>query len=193
MVPPPADHREFMRPRNLTALYRYYDKNGALLFYVARRDLANGGKDILPYTYGILDGRFGWYCKRGNPPLPLYGLRYLALAPVDWDIFIVEGEKACDALNKQLRVENYAAFAMTWPGGTDNVMYCDWNVLRDRSVILWPDADDVGLKAMNQIAKLCDIHAILITARITVSGLPAGFDAADLKTPLEPFLRERCR
>ena len=187
MVPPPADCRPFYPPRNYTALYSYTDLDGRLLFYVSRRDFT-GGKDILPHTYGILNGRPGWYVKRMPPPLPLYGLRLLATAPPDFDIFICEGEKAAIALNQKLKSENFAAFAMTWPGGVDNIQNVDWSPLKGRSVILWPDADLPGVTAMMKIGKHLNVIAFIRT-----DGLPQGFDAADLTTPLEAFLKERCR
>ena len=187
MLPPPPDHRSFDPPRNLTALYRYRDMDGNILCYVSRRDLVNG-KDIFPHTYGSFNGREGWYVRRGPPPLPLYGLRLLATAPADFDVFLVEGEKAADALNKKLRSENYAAFAMTWMGGADNVEYADWQPLQGRNVILWPDADLPGATAMMKAGK-----SLNVIATVRTDGLPEGFDAADIDTELGAFLQKRCR
>lgn len=174
-----------------TTLYRYFDLDGNLLSYVSRRE-TKGGKTILPWTYGILDGVEGWHCRRPYPPLPLYRLPFLKHAEPDWDVFLVEGEKACDALNRMLRKENYAAIAMTWQGGSDNVNYVDWHPLEYRNVILWPDADVAGLKCMNAIAKLLPISTRIL-AKIETEGLAENFDAADLQEPLHSFLQKRCR
>lgn len=188
MVPPPEDAKPF-RPggKNLT-VYQYHDMSGKVLCYVSRHD-GKDGKTYLPWTYGVRNGRAGWHPKRGHPPLPLYNLDMLAHLPADWDVFLVEGEKAADALNAKLRRENYAAFAMTWQGGVDNVKYCDFRPLYERNVILWGDADAGGAFAMFEIR--CRLPRIL--AAIDTRGLANGFDAADLTTRLEDFLKQRCR
>jgi putative DNA primase/helicase len=55
--------------------FRCCDRSGKLLRFVVRRD-AKGGKDklVLPLTYGILDGKYGWELKGPDKPRSLYGL-----------------------------------------------------------------------------------------------------------------------
>ena len=63
-------------------------------------------------------------------------------------LLIVEGEK-CAA--KAMKINGYDP--VTWRGGTDSVTKANWKWLsdnyKDKSVVLWPDNDDQGIKAMN--------------------------------------------
>ena len=125
------------------------------------------GKKIRP----LLWNGSAWVWKHHAKPRPLYWARRKAAAPV----LIAEGEKAADAAAK-LFPDHACA---TWPGGTPNVDKADWSALHGRSVTIWPDADDVGRKAADQLAR------ILLGLRCTVqvvnppASLAQGWDLAD--------------
>jgi putative DNA primase/helicase len=114
-----------------------------------------------------------WEWKSPPKPRPLYWARRRADAPV----MIAEGEPSIDAAAQLF--PDYAA--VTWPGGTSNVQHADWSALRGRTVTIWPDADDVGRKAADQLAR------ILLGLQCTVQvvnppdTLPHGWDLADAK------------
>ena len=188
MIPPPASAHPLRLSGPRTTVYQYHDMEGKVISYVSRHE-GPEGKTFLPWTYGSLNGKRAWHPKRGHPPLSLYNLDMLAHLPADWDVFIVEGEKAANVLNKKLRKENYAAFAMTWPGGASNTEYADWRPLAGRSVILWPDADREGRNAMAHVAGWMHVVGAQIIGWISITSLPDGFDAADVTSSLEDFFR----
>ena len=100
---------------------------------------------------------------------------YLPLDPytTDDDIVIVEGERARDALH------HLGINVTCWMGGASGWNKTDWTGLRQSSVILWPDADDVGAKAMDDLA----IHLTALDCTIKQIQIPEqvtkGWDAAD--------------
>lgn len=71
---------------------------------------------------------------------PLYGIETVGDAK---SVILVEGEKAADALRKAAD-----APVLTWAGGVKAIHYSDWKPLRDRELIVWPDADDEGESAV---------------------------------------------
>ena len=90
-------------------------------------------------------------------------------------IILAEGEKAAAAL--------YSAgySAATWRGGTQNTGHALYDWLRGRDVILWPDNDEPGRRAMNTAGKMtqdCDASSVSIIA--IPASMPDKGDAADL-------------
>lgn len=76
--------------------WAYRNQAGELLFVVCRFDRSDGGKEVLPLTYGD-DGRGArWNWKAYPVPRPLYGLPEMAANVVN-TVLVVEGEKVADA------------------------------------------------------------------------------------------------
>lgn len=125
-------------------VHEYRDRAGMLLGLVLRRALREGGKETPTVRYVELpDGRRVWARMPFDKPRPLYGLDRLGDTG---QVFLVEGEKAADALRRLLGKP-----VLTWSGGTNGVQHTDWSPLHGRDVILWPDADQPGLDAMVRI------------------------------------------
>src|SRR4051812_10898148 len=126
----------------------------------------------MPLTYGRLNGTEGWYWKHPDRPLPLYGLNKLSAFP-DAQVILCEGEKAANAAQDMFpdRV------CLAWARGAESAKYADLTPLALRHVTLWPDADDAGRKAAQQI--IAKLHVEFI---VNTDGLDDGFDAADLVT-----------
>jgi putative DNA primase/helicase len=128
------------------------------------------GKRIRPLSW---DGE-QWRWAAPKAPRPLLYLDQLLARPGD-PVIVAEGEKAADA----------AAFlfpthvATTWPSGCKAIGKADWKPLTGRLVVLWPDADEVGIQAMEALAQ------ILLKVGATVSivtpppDVPQGWDLAD--------------
>ena len=152
-----------------SARWTYFDGNGEVLGYVARYDPAGERKQIVPWTF---DGD-GWGMGQWPQPRPLYGLQELAARP-DAPVLIVEGEKAADAARK------FAGpyVVITWPAGAAAWDRADWTQIRGRKALLWPDADEPGVKAMQQIAATIHQEALEVKV-IDIAGLEDGWDAAD--------------
>ena len=150
--------------------WTYYDGNGDVLGYVARYDPENQRKQIIPWTFST----DGWGMGQWPVPRPLYRLQELEARPED-PVLVVEGEKAADAA-AALAGSPYVA--VTWPGGGQALGRADWQVLRGRRVLLWPDADEPGVAAMQRLAEILAPIASEIKI-IDVTGQPDGWDCAD--------------
>lgn len=181
LVPPPPDTQ--IRPAELqhpehgepAHVYRYCSTDASLIHLVARYELPEGGKTFLPWSWNKNVQR--WRPKGYPKPRPLYGLERLSAGK--GRVLVVEGEKACEAA-RALMPGNAV---LTWSGGANNWSYADWAPLREREVVLWPDADPPGVAAMQGIS------GVLLKLKCKVwhidpEGLADGFDAADLKDQL---------
>lgn len=147
-IKPPAD----AQPPSLSgasAQWCYTDANGDPLFWIQRVNKADGRKIFRHRTW--VDG-IGWQGESGTAwptPRPLYNLKALADRPDAW-VILCEGEKTADHAAKL--VPGFVCVA--WPNGAQSVKKVDWSPLADRKVILWPDNDDEGRKAMAEAARL---------------------------------------
>jgi predicted P-loop ATPase len=105
-----------------------------------RIDFEDGSKTFYP----LYNGK-----KKQHPePRPLYNPNF-GLDDAK-GVLIVEGEKACQAAEEVL---GQIYKVMTWPGGSNAVSKADWEqVPAYLPVILWPDCDEAGIKAMTQVA-----------------------------------------
>lgn len=166
-----CQHPKFGEP---TRVWDYLDKDGKLLGHVARYDLPDG-KEFIPWTLSMGDnGVYRWGGGQWPKPRPLYGLRELHLRPDD-PVLIVEGEKAADAA--RLICPRYVV--VTWPGGATAWKMADFRpVYRRKDVLLWPDNDDPGIRAMWDIGYMLQKHCQTVKI-VLPEGVPAKFDAAD--------------
>jgi putative DNA primase/helicase len=151
MVPPPnyvALPREEVF-NDFDAVFEYTDAAGFVTHYVGRIEGRDGRKKMfIPVTYGTLDGKRGWHRRRPSNPLPLYGLNRLTAFP-EATVILCEGEKSADAA--QALLPGYAC--LSYYGGTGSVDYADLAPLRNREVVIWPDADEAGLRAASKLSK----------------------------------------
>ena len=136
---PPPHHPHHSRLGRPAQVWSYHSHDGQLLFLVCRFDKNDGGKDILPFSYGVLDGIEGWHWKGIPDQRPLYGLARLQASPKT-KVLLVEGEKTADAAQRLLP----SLVAVTWQGGGKVASKTDWSPLKGREVLIWPDADKPG-------------------------------------------------
>lgn len=143
--------------------YTYKNAEGNVLGFICRSD-EGGKKKIRPRTpwYDSM-GNIVWRWKGFTCPRPLYGLEHLTANPYAV-VLVVEGEKCADAY----RAIDSTTPTITWPGGTSCVEQADWEPLRNRRVILWPDADEVGGKAMQKLAEIlveknCEVKIVKLS------------------------------
>jgi hypothetical protein len=178
-----------MKPSRVDA---YRDREGRLLGYVLRVDIAEAGGSGKPrkwtpqVTWCIgADGVRQWCLQAFPEPRPLFGLDDLA-AKRGAPVLLVEGEK-CRAAGAGAWAQ-YAV--LSWPGGTNGVAKVDWSPLEGCDVTLWPDADDGGRKAMLGavdyagrahvgIAQLLSRVRVRSLRCIDTEGQPKGWDLAD--------------
>ena len=128
------------------------------------------GKKIRPLWW---DGT-AWCWKAPPAPRPLLNLDQLRTRT--GTVLIVEGEKTADAAARLFP----KAVVTTWPSGCKAIDKADWSPLQGRRIILWPDADAVGQKAMDRLAQL--LHRLpvdRVQIVIPPADVPEGWDLAD--------------
>lgn len=135
-------------------------------------------KDIRPLTW---DGS-SWRLKAPPSPRPLYWPRRRAGLP----ILVVEGEPAADAA--AVLFPDHAV--CTWMSGCKAVRLADWQPLARQEVILWPDADAVGIEAMQRLAGILHGLGAAVSVVEPPAGVPKGWDLADAQWSPEQAARE---
>ena len=174
-APPPLSKFKNYPPP--TTGWEYLNEKRQLVGYVFRFDLGDGKKDVVPQTLwkNKATGALVWRWKAHPEPRPLYHLNRIAAHP-DRPVVVTEGEKAADAAGKLFpdRV------IITSPGGCLAAGKADWTPLKGRDVVIWPDADQAGLKYRDTVARL--VHAAgaaSVKVLPVLDGKPEGWDAAD--------------
>lgn len=157
-----------------TGLYPYRHANGEFAWGVVRCDSPGKDKWLRPmcrngsatsYTVG------GIAAKPSGKPL--YRLPELLAAPTDAPVYVVEGEKAAEALAATGAV-------VTTSGSATSADAADWSPLAGRSVTIWPDHDEPGqLYARTVAAKLEALGVRASFVDVTALGLAKAEDAAD--------------
>lgn len=152
------------------AVYRYSDD-----YVVIRREDAKTGKTFRQYWFNGTkwQAKLPDHYKQANSK-PLYNLG--KIRATTGAVLITEGEKACEAAAKLF--PTYAC--TTWSGGCKSHGKTDFSPLKGRKVILWPDADDDGISAMQAVAdKLLKLGAEKVRIINPPDGVPKGWDIAD--------------
>lgn len=178
LIKPPGDyvpdftHFKFGKP---SMVWPYRDEKGEPLFWVARYDVQGQGKQFAPWSYSKEKKKA---IMKGWPrPRPLYNLDKLAARPTA-SVLVVEGEKSVVGAEKLGAEKNYVV--TTWPNGSKAFANADWSPLKDRKVLIWPDADEPGRTAANQIAQL--LGDIAKEIKVINPDREDGWDAADALT-----------
>ncbi len=128
------------------------------------------GKRIRPLSW---DGE-QWRWAAPKAPRPLLYLDQLLARPGD-PVIVAEGEKAADAAGFLFPTH----VATTWPSGCKAIGKADWKPLTGRSVVLWPDADEVGIQAMDTLAQqLLELGAV-VSVVTPPPDVEPGWDLAD--------------
>ena len=152
-------------------LHTYTDNESNPLYWSIRLKHPTLGKYLRPMA--LINGVY----ELKQPPYthgqkPLYNLHKLVSEP-DKTVFIVEGEKCADALNK-------LGLIATTSGRADSVKATSFDILANRYVIIWRDNDDAGLKFQTDlIEKLQSLNCNIKLVDITTLNLPAKGDCVD--------------
>ena len=180
---PPASHIRFGKP---IARWAYRNLMGEVLGYISRFDLPDGGKVFLPLTLQRSVRGVRWFWKALPEPRPLYGLDQLAARP-EAPVLICEGEKAADAAQQIFP----GHVAVTSLGGAAAASKADWESLRGRETVIWPDNDPSGAAYAREVAEIlsdigCAVCIIDICLLVEIDGgkraadrTVNGWDAAD--------------
>jgi len=161
-------------------LYEYINSKNETCFWIERKELETK-KIFIPYSFDA-DKKI-WVSKAWDNNRPLFRENYLINN--NNSILIVEGEKAVKFCEKNKFIsENY--LIMTWSGGAAAVNKTNFECLKNRQIILFPDNDEPGRKAMHEVAFTLiknriinnDIKIVVIPDAILKS-FPEGWDIAD--------------
>ncbi|MGC8719343.1 MAG: hypothetical protein ACP5TY_04965 [Thermodesulforhabdaceae bacterium] len=164
--------------KKLKAIWAYHDQDGNVVGYVARFESFEG-KEVIPYFYR--DPSTGsWKAGALKSNRHLYNLPAI-LKNTDKTIIICEGEKASDAAGWLL-----PDFVVTTSqGGSGAASLSDWSPLNGRRAIIWPDADDAGLRYAAAVVELVTMAGGQIIGIVDFEKLGfqhgSGADAADIK------------
>lgn len=169
---------------NPNDVYPYLTPEGELAFFVARYDKGPKKKDLIPFRPSEIEGIY--IKKMIEGPRPIFNIHLWTKDPKP--LVIVEGEKAANALNQKSK----KYLAVTWAGGAQAIFKTDWRPLTDISeIILWPDADEAGQRAMQELAEVLRSQNCGVKI-ISTHELPDGFDAADFDgNDIDAFLESR--
>jgi phage/plasmid-associated DNA primase len=165
-----AQHRS-KKPMRKTSFHPY-SKGGQIVAGVFRFDPADGsdGKQYVPVHSTPSGGAVG------DPPggWPVYRLEDIQ-QHLDDPVFLVEGEKAADALAELgLTVTTSAHGSNAWKK-------TDWSPLVGRDLIVMPDNDEAGRKYISSVVShLHELGGTQSLRRIDLSHLAAKADAYDL-------------
>ena len=132
--------KDYGNPSNAWA---YHNAKGNVVSFVCRFDLADGKKDVIPYSFKTNGKQSKWAWRGLDTPRLLYNLPEIISRPTTI-VLVVEGEKTADAA--KLLFPKYVV--TTWIGGADGVKNADWTPLHGRKIFLWADNDIAGLHAM---------------------------------------------
>lgn len=143
--PPPVAHINRGRPEKT---WTYRDQMRRVLGVIYRFKTSDGGKEVLPCVFARhpTTGVREWRWMQFPVPRPLYLPG--ALRP-GLPVLVVEGEKCADVAYELLQ-EDWDV--VSWPGGGKAVDKADWEPLRGRTVVLWPDADAKTYKEGHPLA-----------------------------------------
>lgn len=195
--PMPVAHIKRGKPE---AVWEYRNQDGKLIGAVYRFRTSDGGKEVLPCVWARheVTGAQEWHWMSFAEPRPLYGLHRLTdgTKPENKPILVVEGEKCVDAAFGLIQDK---FDILSWPGGGKAVSKADFQPLKGRVIILWPDCDakrerdsdpstplkiaakQPGMSAMMEVAKVarglgCHVYLVDIPAP---GEKPDGWDIAD--------------
>lgn len=171
-IPPNANPPH---PWSKAKVWTYLGADRQVLFYVTRYEWYDADGECWKTYRAFTYGDDGWKCAHWQKPRPLYGLQNLAKADEITPICLFEGEKSADAGGA---IFGARAVAMTWPGGAPNASKADFEPLRGRKVMIWPDADAAGQRATEDLLDALKGVAGEVWV-YDVSDMPEGWDVAD--------------
>lgn len=143
----------------IVGTYDYTDEQGKLLFQVQRHE----PKD---FSYRRPDGRGGWIANIHGIRSALYHLPEVAAADT---VLILEGEKDVDTAYRLKLPAGWAA--TTSPGGATKWLSEHAEMVRDKKVVICPDADPPGQRHLQQVIRNLEGKV----SAIGVVRLPDGF------------------
>jgi putative DNA primase/helicase len=177
--------------------WEYFDYENQFVGFTYRSNSKDGkSKKILP---GYVDKNNNVIFKAPKLEITLYGTKplyneHLLSKFPHAQVLIVEGEKTADFCLNQF--PQYVT--VSWLGGSSAAKHANISCLANRDVILWPDNDSPGFKAMDVLASRLhhfsnSVKIVKLPEFITTK----GWDLADLSSEKidkieSDFLSQEC-
>lgn len=145
------DGREWGEPDEV---FIFRQPDGTHWMYEARWNIANTEtgeikKEPRVFSYGRRGSKPpNWECAHHLAPRPLFGLDVLAKLPKA-QVVVCEGARKAQAAQTLIPM----LACVGWAGGAKAWSRTDWSPIENRSVILWPDADEPERTCMAEIAQ----------------------------------------
>jgi hypothetical protein len=183
---------------NSPDVYEYKNINNETCFYVERKEVGN---DKIFYHYSFDIDKNSWVQKAWPDNRPLFREQYLTKNSKP--ILLVEGEKCVKFCESNTFIKEHY-LPMTWSGGGYAVSKTNFQHLKNRQVVLFPDNDEPGRLAMNEVAfnliknKIIekDIKFVTIPKEIPLpeswdlaDQFPKGYNVENFLTPGSIFLK----
>lgn len=147
-------------------VWKYFNAAGEPVGVVARWDRSTGSKEIRPVSRAA-----GGWIIGAMPERPLYCLPEIKPAQA---VFVVEGEKAADA------IRSLDLVATTSSGGSAAATKTDWAPLAGKTIVVWPDNDQPGEKYLATVVGLLSkLSPRPVVSVIRPEGMADKADAAD--------------
>lgn len=160
-------------------VFVFRQPDGTHWMYEARWNITNTEtgkikKEPRVFSYGRRGSKPpNWECAHHPSPRPLFGLDVLAKLPKA-QVVVCEGARKAQAAQTLIPM----LACVGWAGGAQSWSRTDWSAIKDKSVILWPDADEPGRICMAEIAQ--QLIAQGCTCYILdTSDKPDAWDAVD--------------
>ena len=146
------EYRIFTNKKKDGEITEWRNENGDITHYTERKYL-KGKKQLVPFTYWTkpsVSGDISIWKQKGWLGKKCFNKSHL-IPKSNLPIMIVEGEKCMHfAENNPFLSEQY--LATTWYGGVENLFDFNFEIFKDKEVILCPDNDEPGRKAMHSLA-----------------------------------------
>jgi hypothetical protein len=160
--------------------YAYHNDTGKVIGFVCRFDLktilSNGKKDKQFLQARKTNGRISMRGIGGA----IFNL-WQATRDVNKTLILVEGEKTCIALQEYIESKQLNYCVISVAGGSGQFDKMDLSSLINRKIIMWPDNDSVGIKAMQNASKCAQDNSLTVLGWVRLDPKwDKGFDAFDV-------------
>ena len=146
------DHRIYAEKKRLGEITEWRNEEGDLTHFTEKK-IIKGKKILLPFTYWVktIEGKIvglwkttGWLGKKCFH-------KSNKIQQSDLPLLVSEGEKCMHfAETNSFLSKHY--LSTTWFGGVKNLYQFNFEIFKDKEVILCPDNDGPGRKAMHEFA-----------------------------------------
>jgi len=143
----------------------------------------DGDKDFYPKMLQLDKNKVKVITKGPDEPKPLYVANKTNNKDEIDLLHVYEGEKTCDAGSKIFN-DKKNILHITWGFGSSSFNKADWkslNYFKFKEIVLFPDNDEAGTKAMASIAQKLSEHGHKAITIVDFKTFPEKWDVADVK------------